>query len=787
MEYSETFEKLCQTFSFDKNTKILSYKNVDNPSNFYKKLLFEFCFLTKEGSFKLKSYKELWFYKGLNNPKEVELAEGIIELLISKDRNISCDISSKNITLANSFLNLIDNKKYEIFKYLQSIFSWYFDNPSYILFPLLYTFIFDRLCCKDNLKRDLRLIVDNSLTKLDLFESIDYSNIDKEFLIYFNTLLHSKDEMFKKIYEYLCSYSANKKNNNEINIVETISYFSVLKDNIVNCGKKFREMEDKKSGKEIDYSAKKNFLSDSTENTENNKSMKVNEGNNCEAKQSKEQTYLNLTCKLIELSILSTKIPSILSNLKQHSEFIDKYHELVIANQENKLLLKKLSSTILLLQNANIINIKRKIVDALLFKILENNDDRLYFSQEYFPSNSALNELNNLIEKSLNSCEKSEKDEIEKDRKKLEEIMKKSECNKTDSLIYVVEGNNKILKILKMVLEFLIFCKKSLHPFVHAEGENINYYLIPSSIFDSNLKCADYLFSMDDMIRKNKIEDKGETEIYFDEFEIDSSWSIYKKNKEISIEKAIDILFNDYGFTIKENYDKNLNEQKYRLKQDLKNFKIYLTSFVAMSFIGFNIDKFQITDDIRNEEEDLINILEEYDKNLSEIIRDEINRNDALKKIELIKKVIIKETDVANDYFGNIKIDKDFNITEKAITSKINKIKLILKFVNDQVIKFMDTQDLLYKKYENSANKIIEKAQSVQDIIKAKYSVEHLNLIDNWIKTKPTYDVKYLNRETILSNLKELISCVKLDIKYSFDEKFVLWAVKNKFSKYMKN
>ena len=61
------------------------------------------------------------------------------------------------------------------------------------------------------------------------------------------------------------------------------------------------------------------------------------------------------------------------------------------------------------------------------------------------------------------------------------------------------------------------------------------------------------------------------------------------------------------------------------------------------------------------------------------------------------------------------------------------------------------------------------------------------DLIESWLKTNPFYQKKYLKRAVILDNINSLISNVKLDINYSFDDRFVLWAVKNKFSIYLKN
>ena len=59
-----------------------------------------------------------------------------------------------------------------------------------------------------------------------------------------------------------------------------------------------------------------------------------------------------------------------------------------------------------------------------------------------------------------------------------------------------------------MVLDFLRFCKNYLHPYVRASKSGINYYLLPSSMFTSNLKYVDYIFSLSDTLKKNKDDEK---------------------------------------------------------------------------------------------------------------------------------------------------------------------------------------------------------------------------------------------------------------------------------------
>ena len=60
-----------------------------------------------------------------------------------------------------------------------------------------------------------------------------------------------------------------------------------------------------------------------------------------------------------------------MNEAKLNKEFVEKYYKFLNQNSENKLLINKLSSTVLMLQNSNIFNIKRKLTEALSFGIIE--------------------------------------------------------------------------------------------------------------------------------------------------------------------------------------------------------------------------------------------------------------------------------------------------------------------------------------------------------------------------------------------------------------------------------
>ena len=54
-----------------------------------------------------------------------------------------------------------------------------------------------------------------------------------------------------------------------------------------------------------------------------------------------------------------------------NKESLEKYYRLLFDISDNKLLINKLSSTILLLKTSNLANIKRKLTEVIPFNIME--------------------------------------------------------------------------------------------------------------------------------------------------------------------------------------------------------------------------------------------------------------------------------------------------------------------------------------------------------------------------------------------------------------------------------
>ena len=82
-------------------------------------------------------------------------------------------------------------------------------------------------------------------------------------------------------------------------------------------------------------------------------------------------------------------------NLNKNS--IETHYKLNFEIVENKLLINKLSSTILLFKTPNKVNIKRKLIETISYNIMKKYKSYFSFKSDYYPSLSELKEENLLF------------------------------------------------------------------------------------------------------------------------------------------------------------------------------------------------------------------------------------------------------------------------------------------------------------------------------------------------------------------------------------------------------
>ena len=943
MENKSIFENICSNFIYDDKENYLKY---NGKGNNYKNLLFNFLFLKEKGQIKFKSVDELWLIKEFKTEEEKDLNLNIIKCIISYIENNKTEFP---VDLVKKFINLKDQETFEIFKYLQSIYSNFSNNPSFIIYSLAYSIGFNKPHIQICLKKDFKEIISPIVEKFSEFDNIEYNKINKNFIKCFNGLL-SSNEKKKDCYDYLCNFNKNVSNSKELIFDESFSYFSGLKEIIIDTEKKYNEKiknikedtENEKNSKSdtsektgnnnssdkngssngendnsFDREKPKNIIIGKNENDTSKKGEKMHISNNektithainkteikeisseekKEVSKNKENkgdndnelmtkinkmidekiskinkiheekmaetnkiheekiakiskmheekmaetnrmheekmaetnrmhgekmekqflSFVDISTKITLLNSLLMKISFIINTSKLKKESIEKYYDLKKRNIDYKLLIDKLSSTIYILQNANIINLKRKLVECLLFEIFTKYEQDIILDEKYFPSQYHLNKLSQIIKEALdkykqkeksNRCDKcSEKDKCEKCAKL--DILYKSKKNEINDDIekvkkmkedvglsnfeanFDVKDDAKQFNKLLAVIEFLKFCKKNLHPFVHGEGENINYYLLTNSLFTPGIKNADILLSLNDMIETNKIKD-DDIKIQLEELNLNDDLNLYVPNKIISNKEAVKILLNPQKFSINEkHYSTKFNEIKIKLNRDLSIFNECYNSFFKGDFIGNLIGKNIDFSKNEFEENDLSELLNDYKEKMKTILKKDIKLTEAIQTIKSIISKINEEAEKAQRFIINIgNTDRDAENLKKEVISHLNRIYLILKFVEEQNIEFSNFQKQIYEEFENSSNAILKQSECLKNLLESAAFVEKENLLEKWFKSKlnPRIKKEDLTYTNMKNNIQDLIISVRMDLKYTYEDKFVLWMVKNGFSKYLKN
>ena len=805
MESGLIFEAICRIFDYDDKTKLLNYTG---KGTIYMNLLFNFCFLKEKGPIIFNSLDDLWLLKEFNSQEQKELNLDIIKLIISNIKGNKDEFPKINIIdLVNKFLALTEHKTLKIFKYLQSIYSCYSNNPSFIIYPLAYSIGFNKPQIQKCMKRDFKEIISLPLEKLQVDDYIEYNKINENFLQYFNGLLSLKDKK-KECYDYLCNFNKNDSSLNKIQFDESFSYFSLLEEIIREAEKKFIEENDKIV--QIEKLNQGNIIKQGIKeckNEENNNELMSKIEKMIEEKMNAQIfTSLVFNSKLILLNELLMKISFVIKTSKIKKESLEKYYHLKKLNFDYKLLLDKLSSTIYILQNANIINLKRKLVHCLQFEIFEKHSESLGFDSEYFPSKHHFDKLSEIIQDALDKYEQKEKSkhcdksvkcdisyetkkkEINADIERLSQFEHSNKLTNTDSNIEISIKNPKKYNKLKMVTEFLRFCKKNLHPLVHEGGEKINYYLLTNNLFAPDIKKEDVLLSLNDMIETKNIANNN-IKYQLDELNLSEDLNIYVSDEIIMINEAIKILLNPQQISVnKKHYSKKLNEIKIELNENLSNFNDYFDSFFQENIIediyDRNIDFYKI----ESEEKDLSKSLKSFKEKLIMILKNKIQKDEALEIIKSIFLKIQEEAKNAKNFIINIEnSDRDVEELKKKVVSNLNRIYLILKFVEEQNIEFSNHQKQIYNEFENLSKEILQKSECLENRLESYAFIEKENLFDKWIETKPKFDEKYLDKSYMGDNIKDLISSVRLDLNHTFDELFILWVIKNNFSQYLKN
>lgn len=819
---TKIFEKMIGIYKYNKGSKTITYES--NGNDLFKRLLFKFCFLKDKGTAKFGGIKDIWFFQSFESSKKKILLD-IIDLFIYKINNKNNNIHEKMEQMIESLIDLESKDILLTFKYLQSIYSYYTDKIELILFPLFYSLAFSK-DIQSYLKADIIAILDsfkeNYPYDKELLNDIDFTNINVDFLSKINILVYNMKKKAKindilPLYKYLCSYGSLSSPLNE-QYTENFSYFSFIKNNDLDKKIDIKIQSYKKdkvnNNSNINLAQNDDNIIVNNKNTEDSHKTAKEASTNNDSSEEKEnpkvenenekpsnkrdenlKKVLLIGFKYSDAKSLCSNILNIFNVINIDKSYLDEIHELKIQNLNYQILLNKLSSAIVLLQNANIFNIKRKITECLIFEIVEKYYRIFTIPGSYYPKKSNLIDLKNLISEKIKKYEGSEEktkiEKAQKDKENLEEILEKYSDNSkannnneqnSDKIFLYVNTTEKNGMKLFTVYEFLKFCKKFFHGYVHASSNKIDYYLLPRTLFNAEIIYSNYILSLDEFMNNNNIDEDNNNvnnEKNNSIMDIDI-FSLYSDNKIINIDKAFEILFSKRNNCFKDILIPELIEKKKEYTKKQKIYQYYFDSFMINN-------KEQMIEEVTEKEADFYNQLNSFDEIMSEIIEDKLNRNDAKTKMDEIKDIIISTVKISNaSIYSLANSTKDVNEIYDNICSEVRKLGLLLNFMEKQREKFKTEKIKIFQDYKETLDDVLEKTYEAKELIKKKYSFSNESLFDKWKESNPPKQLLKTDLFTVKKYMKELITSVRLDLSYSFDEKFVYWAIGNNYSSYFK-
>ena len=262
----------------------------------------------------------------------------------------------------------------------------------------------------------------------------------------------------------------------------------------------------------------------------------------------------------------------------------------------------------------------------------------------------------------------------------------------------------------------------------------------------------------------------------------------YTQKKLLPVDEILDFLLSNnkiFNF-LNDNFSNEIKQRQTDLNKSLEDFnkKFEIFSGIGKKENFLNI-KIQLKNDLLNANREFIEQLDLFDSIISDIFCSKFNE-EIINNIKLMKQCINSDICYRNDIVE--KIEK-LN-PEKAndyLCLKIFRLSKILVFLRKQKEKIIKVYKSLYEENEKYYNEIIEKTQTLINIVNSKYNVKNELLFEKWKESGPKIKNKYCKIEILRQNFIDLMKTIELDINYSYDEKFTLWLIKNNFSNYLLN
>ena len=272
-------------------------------------------------------------------------------------------------------------------------------------------------------------------------------------------------------------------------------------------------------------------------------------------------------------------------------------------------------------------------------------------------------------------------------------------------------------------------------------------------------------------------------------------------NKIISADYAFDIIFSEYSELnyLNDNFIEHYNLNKDKFKNDISNITELYSNIFKLDFSSISVKK-NFDDDIdeikENISEFISNVIipiKEYSNSLlTKKMKIEINDKDIISKIN----------NFLVSYFNKCYFTfKDLNelysdngmITLLYLNSKLYILEEFEEMFKNHKIQLDKILSKKRNEYILNAEKIIKNLNNFQKLVKMEnYMEDEYNYYNEWISLVKTkywkfsyknykvlFDIQYIKQL-----LKDFVININLEMNYTYDGNFCLWAIENGFEEY---
>lgn len=605
------------------------------------------------------------------------------------------------------------------------------------------------------------------------FENFNYDNINIEFLNNFNDFIEcilNGESNGKNINEIITKLidKNNKEDNSKNEIVDKKNFLS---NNKLISTLETNEIEQDSNNEEID-TTEKEIDKDIYEKFISNFKDLENEGNNISMKTF--LLYHKRNHRLNGIFLLRSKIKEQLKEFELISKSQKELLSYYCSIKENLIYILRLKTLINQIKSSSIINIKRKLIDLLVFYIIKKNEKFFSLNVNYSPNKT-------FLEKILNILQKKRRYETEEIQKKINDIEKLIQKKKSITNYHIKIENSD----LKDIINFFSYYKK--YYIFHLEKEN-ELYKVNKLIFNEN----ENEYQNQEIIIKNK--DK----------------SSKNSNQEINC------LNLDYAFKLIFEFTPDYETNEITLSKELKSIKeekkVKIDNIIDLISASFDkiiylndtnseIPKFEIDkdEDFSKEAKDLIKKRKsEFDKKIKSINEllsiFEIGDNNfqfqqtAIAKIqEQLFYIVKKEFSINIDYFIEIDENKPGISVLYYFQYKFMKLKDLYQIIQHicKIYKnYIEKENLTIKE---KLKKIIQEANEINLLIKKEKEIKNGKMVYlDWKKKKHKL-IKYETFTTKLFNALKGINEFKIDDEDELivDEITSCWLIKNNLDEFV--